>query len=621
MCGICGVVALNGKKVSERIVTSMRDTMIHRGPDDAGTWVGGPVGLGNRRLSILDLTSAGHQPMISTDGASAISYNGEVYNYKSLRQDLSRKGFRFRSESDTEVVLAAYQAWGLDSIPRLDGMFAFAIWDSRLRRLVLTRDRMGIKPLYYAVQEGELGFSSEIKALLIWKPSLRELRAKALEEHLIFRDVAGEQTLFQNVYRLLPGHVLVTEGGTIRTQGYWSLPFGNTTNEDREVPGPDLLWSLKESIALQMVSDVPVGTLCSGGLDSSLVTALASDGRNQRMHSFAVGFRGFEGDESRYAGLVADHVGTDHHLLEATPTSFADDLVSLVRHNDEPLGHENSVFVYQICRLAKENGVTVVLTGEGADELFAGYSHVAFARRLSNLRRWHSSPLSGIALRWGGSLSPHRLIRWAYALGGSEDDLVLFSTAYVAASFVAILLGQRPALGFEYRRQILSQTQGMPLPDRVRWMDLATYLPPILVRQDKMSMAASVEARVPFLGNQVVDWACIKPLNRLISQGMGKAPLRDIARPFLPGVTLKRPKNGFAVPFDQWSHSSPRLASMIRMLEEPNCRVGGVLDRDVVARIVQQHFAGQPGLAQILWVLLSLEIWMREVLDGTSHGH
>lgn len=620
MCGICGILSLNGGLVEPAIITSMRDTMLHRGPDDAGVWCDGRIGLGHRRLSIIDLSPAAHQPMFDDQGGCGIVFNGEIYNYRELRMTLAQSGKTFRSNSDTEVILQAYCHWGDACITKLDGIFAFALWDQAVHRLLLARDRLGVKPIYYTVRDGRFAFSSEVKALLAWCPELCQLREDVLEEYLTFRDVAGRMTLLRDVYRLLPGHKMVVQDGLLEEECYWKIPIGTVQGQD----GPDDLQQvddvLRKTIWSQMVSDVPVGTLCSGGIDSSLVTALAQKYVDTPLHTFSVSFPGYPCDESYYATKVASHLGTVHHQLDANADSFADDLPRLTRIHDEPLSHENSVLIYQVCRLAREQGVIVLLTGEGADELFAGYGQVLLANQLSKYRHWQTLPFRSFWTHWGGGLSTSRFVRWANNLSCTEDDLVLYATAYMAPHFVQRLLGHKAHGNFDYRRMIVKQTGGLSLSERVRWMDLAIYLAPILLRQDKMSMACSVESRVPMLGDGLVAWACRQPFSSLMVHGLGKLPLRRIARQILPAEIVDRPKVGFGLPMGAWMRSSTKLLELLQILAEPSSRIGLYIDRTFVRQLLDLHRSGKADHSKALWILLSLEIWMREVLYAYPTG-
>jgi len=541
-----------------------------------------------------------------------IVYNGEVYNFKIIREELKKRGYIFTSESDTEVILKAYYCWGDESILKFDGIFAMAIWNNKLKRLFMAIDRMGIKPLYYSIINNRLLFASEIKSFLPLEPALNQFHDEVLEEYLIFRYVAGDRTLLKNIYRFLPGEQMAVQNGNIKKKLYWSLPISKDDRPDKIEDQP-LLAILRKTVTDQMVSDVPVGTLSSGGVDSSLVTAIASEYKHNSLHTFSVGFPGMKCDESFYSNLISRHLNTNHHNLDANPDMFADDLVKLTYYMDEPICHENSIFVYEISRLARDNGVIVLLTGEGADELFAGYHQVTLADRLTKMRRFKSLPPKQFWRRLEGTNSPNRFVRWASFLCENEDDLALYATAHMPLIIAQNLLGKKVEAKFEYRRLILNATKGQSLPERVRWLDLALYLIPILLRQDKMSMATSVESRVPMLGCDIVDWACRQPFTNLFKSGAGKLPLRTIGYKMLPSIVIDRPKIGFAIPMAQWFKGSQRLASFLSILDEPNAYITNYLNRKQINILIDDFNRGRADRIRYLWILLALELWLKEI--------
>jgi asparagine synthase (glutamine-hydrolysing) len=600
--------------------------MTHRGPDDRGTWLEEGVGLGHTRLSIIDLSSAAHQPMTNDDSSVVLTFNGEIYNFPSLRRELTTLGYGFRSTGDTEVLLRCYQEWGLDCLSRLDGMFAFAVWDARQHRLVVARDRFGIKPVYYAAQDGRLAFASEAKALLRVWPKLAVLDERALAEHLRFRSVSGSRTLLRGVSRLLPGHYLTVANGA-----FHCVPFWQWTPEAEGEAAYDLCpavsdvsaleSALTRSVEQQLVSDVPLGTLCSGGLDSSLVTALAARSTGRGLHTFTVSFPGHAGDESCFARQTAESLQTDHHELRASAEQFAADLPLLSRLHDEPIAHENSVFVFEVSRLARSNGVKVLLTGEGADELFCGYSHHYRAVRAMSYRWFRKLGLASAASRFGNLSSPSRCIRRATGLFASEDWMLLNATAFMSSSLLRKLTGDFTGDNIGHRQSVLDVTRGLPFEERLRAMDIATYLPPILMRQDKMSMAASVESRVPFLGDDVAAWALACPAREQLNGHWGKTALRTIGPRYLPPEIVTRPKVGFGVPTSGWFRSSQQLRELLQLTVAPDARIAALLDTRLVGRMLREHDVGRKDWSREMWVLLSLEIWMREVLGHADRAN
>lgn len=626
MCGICGILSLGAAPVRCAELEGMCQCMTHRGPDDRGTWLEEGVGLGHTRLSIIDLSSAAHQPMTNDDASVVLTFNGEIYNFPSLRRELTSLGHGFRSTGDTEVLLRCYEEWGLDCLSRLDGMFAFAVWDARLHRLVVARDRFGIKPVYYAAQDGRLAFASEAKALLRLWPKLAKLDEGALAEHLRFRSVSGARTLLRGVSRLLPGHYLTVANGA-----FHCVPFWQWTPEAEGETAHDLCPAVSDEGALesaltcsveqQLVSDVPLGTLCSGGLDSSLVTALAARSTGRGLHTFTVSFPGHAGDESRFARQTAQSLQTDHHELRASAEQFAADLPLLSWLHDEPIAHENSVFVFEVSRLARSNGVKVLLTGEGADELLCGYAHHYRAVRAMAYRWFRKPGLASAASRFGDLSSPSRCVRRATGLFASEDWMLLNATAFMSSNLLRKLTGDSTGEDIGQRQSVLDLTRGRPFEERLRAMDIATYLPPILMRQDKMSMAASVESRVPFLGNSVAAWALACPAREQLNGPRGKLALRTIGSRYLPPEIVSRPKVGFSVPMSEWFRSSPQLRELLRLTVAPDAKIAALLDTRLVGRMIREHASGRKDWSREMWILLSLEIWMREVLGHADRAN
>jgi asparagine synthase (glutamine-hydrolysing) len=373
MCGIVGIVYKNQEKtVSETEVVGMRDLLVHRGPDDHGIFIDGNVGLGHRRLSIIDLSS-GHQPMTNEDETLWIVFNGEIYNFQNLREDLLNKGHTFKTKSDTEVILHLYEEKGEDCPAALNGIFAFAIWDKKNRSLFLARDHMGIKPFYYSETRDAFLFSSEIKSIVRSGHVEARCNEKVIPEYFIFRHVSGQNTLFQGIKSLLPAHSMVFKDGEVQTKDYWSpFPREKERHISFDVAAEELSWLIQDSVKKQLISDVPLGTFCSGGVDSSLVTAMASRLVGRPINTFSVGFHENGYDETVYARMVSEQYGTSHHEVRLTNEEFTELLPRMIWHNDEPLNFANSIQIYAISKLAKKH-VTVVLTGEGADELFGGY--------------------------------------------------------------------------------------------------------------------------------------------------------------------------------------------------------------------------------------------------------
>ena len=606
MCGIAGLVYTDRSRPCEpEIVIAMRDIASYRGPDDAGIHVDGNVGLGHRRLSIIDL-GGGHQPMPDPSRKLWIVYNGEVYNFRELREKLLGRGRTFQTHSDTEVILQAYAEYGEKCVEELNGMFAFAIWDTERRSLFLARDRMGVKPLYYAETAEAFVFGSEIKSLFASGKVTPECREEALTEYLIFRQVAGSDTLFRGVKSLPPGCTMTVGDGRVRIARYWSpRPESELPPMSFDEARQTLADLLEDSVRLRLISDVPVGTFCSGGVDSSLVTALAAKLKGDAVNTFSVGFDEPEWDESSFAVMVSKKYHTIHHQLRVGNESFSELLPKMVWHNDEPLDFANSVHIFALSQLAKQF-VTVVLTGEGSDELFAGYPRYripgfakSFARVPAPMRRL----IAGIS-------GDHRVKKLARYAASAPNDMLLYNSSYLRTESIQEACPQLNGFGvFDYRLECLTGSRRLELDPvrRLSLLDQETFLVSILHRQDKMSMAASIESRVPFMDYRLVEWANRLPTAFKIRRGAGKALVKEVARAVLPAEVVDRRKSGFGVPLDRWFRSNEGLGQ--RISELPDSAAAGMFDRAVLRRLVTEHRSGAHDHSEFLWTALNLCTW------------
>jgi asparagine synthase (glutamine-hydrolysing) len=590
--------------------------MGHRGPDDEGIAVGEGWVLGHRRLSILDLSSRGHQPMSDDSDTMVISFNGEIYNFKELRAQLQRQGCTFRSSTDTEVLLQWVKEKGDKGLAALDGMFAFACVDKRRNALLLCRDRFGIKPLYYTRINGLTVFASEVKAILSFPGMSAKLDGSHFREYLQYRFVAGEETLFSGVRELQPACLIRCDflSADPKQMRYVDLPLHGKAEDATQSEIAD---RLSASVKAQLVSDVPVGTQLSGGLDSSLVTALAIEAGAKDMHSFSISFTEAKEDESAWAYCVASALGTLHHSIAYAQNEFLEDLAYCSWLNDTPLNHANSVPMHRMCVTARKY-VPVLLTGEGADELFGGYY---WHRRLFRLAAFR-----GIAgWRGIGWLARHALagnVRGALGdvFGKSIRDMALNASKWNSDNVAEKLLlpsviGRPVTLG-----------QDISLNDEnILWAgldtDLRRYLVSVLQRQDRMSMGASVETRVPFLGNEVVAAALRLPTASLFdSDGNGKDVLRKIALSYLPDVVVHRAKVGFSAPLGSWFSDAHGLGALLGWLWNGDSAGRGLWRPEVVRKMVEDNANGKRSHADVLWPLLSFEIWARIWLDGHNHN-
>lgn len=605
MCGIAGLLYRDDSRpCPPETLAAMRDIVDYRGPDDSGSYIDGAMGLGHRRLSIIDL-AGGHQPMADASKRLWVVFNGEIYNYREVRARLIAQGHEFHSGSDTEVILALYREYGERCVQYMNGMFAFAIWDRDHRQLFLARDRMGVKPLYFADTAAGFVFGSEVKSIFSSGCIQPVCREEALAEYLTFRQVAGPATMFRGVESLPPGCTMVVGQGRATVKRYWSplpssvdlsLTFGEA------VETLDAL--LQDAVRLRLISDVPVGTFCSGGIDSSLVTALAAHAKDEPVNTFSVGFDEIDYDESQFAQLVSKRFNTNHHRLNVGNIEFNELFPRLVWHNDEPLDFANSVHIFALSRLAKRH-VTVVLTGEGSDELFAGYPRY----RLADLGRAYGRVpafVRNIVSRLGRD---HRLQKLDRFAGLSADDRLLFNPSYSTQSAAAALCPELPALDTAFRRDRIAATDtlGLPAVTRSSLLDQETFLVSILNRQDKMSMAASIESRVPFMDYRIVEFANRLPLSHKLVGSSGKAVVKAVARKWLPAQVVDRRKSGFGVPLKEWLRSTEGLGERLREL--PNSTGSQGLDRDVLRRLIAQHHAGSHDHSELLWAALNLATW------------
>ena len=605
MCGIAGLVYHDHSRPSDRdAVVAMRDLMPYRGPDDAGEYFDGPVGFGFRRLSIIDL-SGGHQPMLDASGAHCIIFNGEIYNYRTLREDLVSRGHVFQTHSDTEVILQLYVAHGERCVEYLNGMFAFAVWDRARRAVFLARDRMGVKPVYYVETPHAFAFASEIKSLFASGLVTPECRQEALAEYLLFRQVAGPDTLFRGVKSLPPGCTMTVRDGRSTISRYWSpRPSAGLSALSRGEALETFASLMEDSVRLRLVSDVPVGTFCSGGVDSSLVTALAAKLKSDPVNTFSVGFDEPDYDESAQALQVAQHCGTIHHQLVVGNAEFSELFPRMVWHNDEPLDFANSIQIYALSRLSKQS-VTVVLTGEGSDELFGGYPRYRLPD-LARHARMVPGPLRRIAARLTGD---HRLAKLDRYAAHTPEDAILFNVAYNRSEAVTALCPSLPPFASAYRRELLDASRALGLDSlgRVSLFDQETFLIGILHRQDKMSMAASIESRVPFMDYRIVEFANRLPSALKVAGGTGKALVKDFARTLLPADIVDRRKSGFGVPLARWFRATDGLGA--RLAELPWMRGADVFDQAALATLIAQHRGGTHDHSELLWTALNLATW------------
>ena len=626
MCGIAGIVRFNPREVVEEArLKRMRDVLRHRGPDGEGLWIDGPVGLAHRRLAIVDV-AGGHQPMSGEDDRVWITYNGEIYNHAALRPGLVAKGHRYQTRSDTETILHLYEEEADQCVESLQGMFAFALWDRPRQRLLLARDRLGIKPLYYSVTDRELLFASEIKAILAVTPERPALNHAALPEFLATRYLAGDETFFRGIRKLPPGHVLTWSlAGGPRRQRYWALPTGtDDSSAGLDQRADELRARLEATVRTHLMSDVPLGLFLSGGLDSSGLAALMAPMVSDRIRTFSVGFDDAASNELPFARLAADAVGAQHHEVVLSPDDFFGALPRLIWHEDEPIAFPSSIALNFVSQLARPH-VKVVLTGEGADELFLGYNWyrlTAWNEQLGRRYRAWTPPALRRGVRRAVSSLPRPLRRYAsrsfLALEPGVRAVCYENFSVFSEAWRRSLLADRQLVEATdpYREQLrcFEQAPGSTL-DRMSHADLQTYLVELLMKQDQMSMAASIESRVPFLDHDLVEQVVRTPVQFKLRGLTTKAILREALRDRVPRAILRRRKLGFPVPFGRWARE--RFAPLVRStILGPRARARGMFAPQPLERLVTEHEAGIANHADRLWLLLNLEIWQRIFLDG-----
>jgi asparagine synthase (glutamine-hydrolysing) len=618
MCGIAGIIRWNHQSVVEDELRAMCRMMVHRGPDEEGIYLGDGVGLGMRRLSIIDL-EGGQQPVSNEDGTVWVVFNGEIYNYKELHRQLERNGHRFRTASDTESIVHLYEEYGTRCVDHLRGMFAFAIWDSRQKRLMLARDRLGIKPLYYAETDDGVAFASELKPMLALPQIDRTVNWQALSHLFTFMATPASQSIINGVCKLEPARLAVADRGrSLRIERYWDVDFEPDEHSSEQELIEQLREVLADAVAAHEISDVPVGAFLSGGIDSSAVVAtMAARQPDRKIKTFSVGFVEDGYDELAHARKVAAAFGTDHHEVVLRP-----DVVSIVEdlawYLDEPFGDTSAIPTYIVSKLAAEH-VTVVLTGDGGDELFAGYDKYVVERREREYDRVPAairSMAGAIGAAMPEGTRGRRFLRHL-ALDGPKrylDASTLFRIDEMEQLFQTSAFEQ--VSRFDPWVERLSYLySGRDWMSAAQYCDLNTYLPlDILTKVDRMTMAHSIEARPPLLDHRLVEFAAKIPARFRLRETTTKYLLKQAMRGILPDDIIDRPKHGFAIPLARWFRGE--LSGFARdILLSDMCRQRGFFDVSYVERLLRLNQRGRD-LDLHLWTILSFELWCRHVLDA-----
>jgi asparagine synthase (glutamine-hydrolysing) len=636
MCGIAGVLRFsNDGEVDAADVRQMCRAIAHRGPDDDGVYTEGRVGLGMRRLSIVDLAT-GHQPISNEDGSIWIVFNGEIYNHADLRPQLISRGHRYRTHSDTETIVHLYEEYGRDCVHHLRGMFAFAIWDAGKRSLFVARDRLGIKPLYYRLTPASFLFGSEIKAILAYPGAHPEFNRAGLPEFLAFGYISGEDTFYSGVKKLMPGHTLeLKETGELKISRYWDLPLHKESE-----PRPESYYVetyrdlLEQCVENHLMSDVPLGVFLSGGVDSSAVAALMTKIRQAPIETFSVGYSEASYSELPYARTVAQHIRSIHQEVLVTREDFFGSLPHLIWHEDEPIAWPSSIPLYFVAELAR-NRVKVVLTGEGSDETLGGYSRYAFTLRNATLDGVYRRTVPSF-LRRGlrkfiadsaliGASARRKLGHTFLALDRDSWSSFYFDNFFSAFSEKdqSCLLTRETAAQFAQGAAYTHVLENWEhssgdMLQRLLYTDIKTYLVELLMKQDNMSMAASIESRVPFLDHVLAEFAVNIPRKYQLKGLSGKHILKQAMQGLLPHSILYRPKLGFPTPWSGWL-AGPQLEVIEKLVLEPRSMSRGLFQRPAIERLFREHRAQYRDHYDRIWRLLNLELWQRVCLEGDPH--
>lgn len=632
MCGICGVFCSDRTQHANReALAAMNRQIVHRGPDDDGFFVEDNIGLAMRRLSIIDV-QAGHQPLSNELGSIWIVFNGEIYNHQDLRKDLEMRGHRYRTHSDTESIVHLYEEYGTKCVEHLRGMFAFAIWDRPRKTLFIARDRLGIKPLYYRYDGRTLLFGSEIKTILAYPGVHPEFDSSTLAEYLAFGYLSGEQTMYAGIRKLMPGHTLsVDESGELQIRQYWDLtinaddgsrPTASYVSQYRE--------QLEQCVASHLMSDVPLGVFLSGGLDSSAIAALTTKIRKEPIETFSVGYGEEAFSELPYARSVAEHLRSKHHEVHLSRDEFFQTLPRLIWHEDEPVVWPSSVSLYFVARLARER-VTVVLTGEGSDETLGGYTRYAWTLLNTRMDRVYRTMTPGslrrmlrerlVGSRLSGALKRKLEHTFLGRDGASWPSFYFdnFYSAFSAAEQERLLTPEAAAAANDaYAASMYHwEKSSGDLLHRLLYTDIKTYLVELLMKQDQMSMAASVESRVPFLDHGLVEFTARIPSKHSIDGMAGKSILKAAVKDLLPSSIVYRKKMGFPTPWAYWLEGTT-MDHIQEQLTEPRTLERGLFRPEAINRIIAEHRAGHRDHGNRIWRLLNLELWFRVCLEQAS---
>lgn len=635
MCGICGVINYSqGQKIDESLISGMCSKMLHRGPDEGGHYISNDnypsVGLGHRRLKIIDLSASARQPMSNEDGSVWIAYNGEIYNFQELRRDLEGKGHIFKSRSDTEVIVHLYEEEGIECVKKLRGMFAFAVWDSKNKLLLLARDRLGKKPLLYAYRNGIFSFASEFAALLAGGNIPKDINVEAIPDYITFGYIPAPESIYKNIHKLLPGHILVLKEQEIRTQRYWQLDYGKKIDIGFPEAVRRVKELLEEAVRIRLYSDVPLGVFLSGGIDSSTVVGLmAGLSGGSSTKTFSIGFDDKDFDELQYARIIARRFNTDHHEFIVRPNAL-EIVPELVERYGEPYADSSCIPTYYVAKITRQH-VTVALNGDGGDELFAGYDRYvamylsrwynrvpgvlrrAFIEPAVNLLphdRYQKNTVTRFKRFLKGSYLPiaARYLRWV-SICGTDFQGRLYSEGF-----------KKMLAGTSGPQRILSPffegKKGYRLIDLLLCADTHTYLPDdLLVKVDIATMANSLEARSPFLDQRLIEFVVSLKADFKMKWLIKKYLLKNVIKDFIPAENIRRRKMGFGVPVGRWFRNEMKDFLTGTLLSDKSLG-RGYFDVGFIREMVKQHLEGKADYSQQLWALLMLELWQERFIDN-----
>jgi asparagine synthase (glutamine-hydrolysing) len=628
MCGIAGIFDTRGEgAIDAALLSRMNDSLRHRGPDGEGVFKEGGIGLGHRRLAIIDL-EGGAQPLFNEDKSVAVVFNGEIYNFQELARELVNKGHQFRTHCDTEVIVHGWEEWGEACLDRFRGMFSFAIWDGNKKTLFLARDRLGIKPLYYTLRgDNSLLFASELKALLLDASVPRIIDPRAVEDYFAYGYIPDPATIYQGIYKLPPGHFLKFRRGNPLPAPieYWDVHFGEPDEVDEQEAAEQLIEKARDAVKCRMIADVPLGAFLSGGVDSSGIVALMAGLSDDPVNTCSISFGSPEFDESPYAAKVAKIWGTDHHVAHVDPDSY-DLMDRLATLYDEPFADSSAMPTYRVCELARNN-VTVALSGDGGDEIFGGYRRHLMHCNEERVRRILPAGFRRLVFGALGSLYPK--MDWAPQFLRARSTFQSLARDSAGAYFNSVSVVYDDVRAKMFSPAFQSSLQGYnagevlarhmaragtdDMLSQIQYADLKTYLPgDILTKVDRASMAHSLEVRVPLLDHKFVEWAATIPSSLKLRGGQGKYLLKKALEPLVPHDVMYRPKMGFSVPISAWFRG-PLRDRVRSAVTGPVIADSGIFDSAYLARLVSEHESGQREHSPILWSILMFEAFLRQV--------